>query len=213
MLVCQAHWQTSSQTVGPALHPHPPWDTSYSYVPSESHFSISWSCPASLSGHPLVLFSQGSDVVANKKTSSWGFGNGGGHSLISNLNARKKREAKRACASLLLTDTLHTWPLERQSPADFTHWPHTHCVGTLVSLKDLMVAVSETTELTFLHIHEAREKGGREGEAMLWFFYIYPEIWAFNLSLICTLLVATELSFTLKPSSNDQCYIWPEMHK
>lgn len=30
MSVCQAHWQTSSQAAGPALHPHPPWDTSNS---------------------------------------------------------------------------------------------------------------------------------------------------------------------------------------
>lgn len=37
-----------------------------------------------------------------------------------------------------------------------------HCVGTLVSLKDLVVAASETMELTFFHTHWP-EEGGKEG--------------------------------------------------
>lgn len=106
-------------------------------------------------------------------------------------------------------------PLGRQSPSEFTHWPHTRCVGTLVSLKDHVVVASETTELTLFPQPLAwrGREGGREREAMLCYFYTYPEIWAFNLSLICTLLVATGLSFTLKPSRNVWCYTWPQMHK
>lgn len=210
MLVCKAHWQTSSQAAGPALHHHPPWDTSYFYVLSESRFSIPWSCPASLSGYPKVLFSQCSDVVANKKTSR-GFGDEGSHSLIGSFNARRKREAKRACTFLLLTDTPASPWAGRAQLTSLTD-PTPLCGYLGVWRITWLLPVRPQSSLFCTPISLKRERRS-EGEAMLYYFYTYPEIWAFNLSLICTLLVATGPGFTSKPSGNVRCCTWSQTHK
>lgn len=129
-------------------------------------------------------------MVANK-TSSWGFEDGGSHSLIGNLNARRKSKAKWACTSLL-TDKLHTAPGEAEPRWLHSLTPHPLCGYLGVWRITWLLPLRPQSSLFCTPISLKRE-GRRAGEAMLYYFYTYPEIWAFNLSLICMLLVATGL--------------------
>ena len=109
----------------------------------------------------------------------------------------------------------HTAPWEAE-PSSIHSLTYTSCVGTLASLENNLCPKGSCGHCQWDHaahfFTEPSAWRGREKQSCA-IFIPTQKYEQFNLSLICTLPIATGLGFAFKPLRNVQCYAWPQMHK